>query len=93
MGAQSGTERLRVLNVDDDDTSRYVKSRFLKAGGHEVVEADSGAGALASLATDVPDAAVLDVKLPDMSGFEVARACAGTRAGATSRSCRPPPSR
>ena len=70
-------EPLRILNVDDDEAGRYIKSRILRGSGHEVLEAESGAAALASLARIVPDAVVLDVKLPDMSGFAVARRMRG----------------
>jgi CheY-like chemotaxis protein len=66
-------QALRILNVDDDEIARYVKTRILREGGHEVFEASSGGEALARLAAGGVDLAVLDVKLPDMSGFEVAR--------------------
>lgn len=66
-------EALRVLNVDDDDAARYVKTRLLRRAGYEVLEAPSGAEALLSVRRDAPDLVLLDVKLPDMSGFEVAR--------------------
>ena len=67
------TEALRVLNVDDNDAARYIKTRLLRRGGHEVLEAASGAEALQRIGQDAPDLVLLDVKLPDMSGFEVAR--------------------
>lgn len=73
MKTQPAPRSLRILNVDDDEIARYVKTRILRQGGHEVLEACSGGEALASIAADAPDVAVLDVKLPDMSGFEVAR--------------------
>lgn len=68
----TGDEQLRILNVDDDETARFIKSRILRRAGHEVLEAASAAAALASVARDDPQVVVLDVKLPDMSGFEVA---------------------
>ena len=64
---------LRILNVDDDDAARYVKTRMLRGAGHQVSEAASAAEALRAIAQDAPDLLLLDIKLPDMSGFEVAR--------------------
>ncbi|HYD16444.1 MAG TPA: response regulator [Candidatus Nanoarchaeia archaeon] len=61
-----------VLVVDDVEAQRYAVSRSLKAGGLEVLEAASGAEALEKVKTN-PDVVVLDVKLPDISGFEVCR--------------------
>lgn len=64
---------LRILNVDDDEAARYVKTRLLRRAGHHVREAASAADAFEAIAREVPDLLLLDVKLPDMSGFEVAR--------------------
>lgn len=64
---------LRVLNVDDDDSARYTKSRMLRAAGFEVIDASSGIEALEILHRSRPHLAVLDVKLPDISGFELCR--------------------
>lgn len=61
---------LRILNVDDNPASRYTVSRILKHNGFEVMEAESGRGALA-LAREQPDLVVLDVQLPDINGMEV----------------------
>jgi PAS domain S-box-containing protein len=62
---------LRVLNLDDNDAARYTRSRSLKRAGFEVLEASTGAEALAVAEANPLDVAVLDVKLPDMSGLEV----------------------
>src|ERR1043166_2400789 len=64
---------LRVLNVDDNATARYVKRRILAGAGHEVIDAASGADALQALEEAKPDLALVDMKLPDMSGFELTR--------------------
>jgi signal transduction histidine kinase len=61
-----------ILNVNDDDANRYMVTRILEMAGHRVVEAASGGEAL-RLATQLrPDLIVLDVRLPDISGYEVA---------------------
>lgn len=62
----------RILNVNDSEASRCILSRILRHGGFSVDEAVTGQQALDSL-DPPPDLIVLDVKLPDISGFEVCR--------------------
>ncbi|HEX8826082.1 MAG TPA: PAS domain S-box protein [Archangium sp.] len=62
----------RVLVVDDTEAKRYFVCKTLRAVGLEVLEAASGQEALTALALQ-PDVVLLDVRLPDMSGFEVCR--------------------
>jgi signal transduction histidine kinase/CheY-like chemotaxis protein len=64
--------KFTILNVDDDDGSRQLVNRILRHAGYRVVEAATGTEAL-RLAKDNPDLVLLDVNLPDMSGFEVCR--------------------
>lgn len=64
--------KIRILNVDDDEAGRYAVTRVLRQEGFDVKEAANGTDAL-RLATEVPDLIVLDVQLPDMSGFDVCR--------------------
>jgi len=65
--------RALILNVDDNEASRYIKSRLLRQGGYEVVEARTGVEALEKAKYDKPDLMLLDVKLPDVSGLDVCR--------------------
>jgi CheY-like chemotaxis protein len=60
-----------VLVVDDSATKRYLLVSWLTRAGFTVVEAESGGDALDVLAGGGIELVVLDVKLPDMSGFEV----------------------
>lgn len=62
-----------ILNVNDHDASRYAVTRILRCAGFQVVEGATGAEALRLAAEQRPDLAVLDVKLPDLSGLEVCR--------------------
>ena len=62
-----------ILNVDDNEGARYAKSRTLTRAGFKVIEAASGSAALYRAREDNPDLVLLDVKLPDINGFEVCR--------------------
>jgi DNA-binding NtrC family response regulator len=61
----------RILIVDDDKDLRFNLSCILKEEGHEVIAAADGKQALNALAEDVPDLALLDVRLPGMDGVEL----------------------
>ena len=61
-----------MLVVDDTEAKRYFMAQTLRRVGMEVLEAASGQEALSAAALK-PDVVVLDVRLPDMSGFEVCR--------------------
>jgi PAS domain S-box-containing protein len=62
-----------ILNVDDNEPTRYARSRILRQAGFEVVEAATGPEALhRAMASDV-QLVLLDVNLPEMSGLEVCR--------------------
>jgi PAS domain S-box-containing protein len=62
-----------VLNVDDHDAGRYARSRVLRRAGFEVLEAGTGAEALELATNRKPQLVLLDVNLPDMTGYEVCR--------------------
>lgn len=63
----------RVLVVDDVRSQVELISQALHSGGLATVSAYSGKEALALLADAPPDLVVLDVLMPDMSGYEVLR--------------------
>jgi two-component system, NarL family, nitrate/nitrite response regulator NarL len=60
-----------VLIVDDDASFRAFVSKLLAKAGHATVEAATGEDALAALHSARPALVLLDVSLPDISGFEV----------------------
>src|SRR5580658_1675946 len=62
-----------ILNVDDYHPSRYARTKILQQAGFEVVEAATGKEALDRAVEHNPMLVLLDVNLPDMSGFDVCR--------------------
>ncbi|MBJ7531029.1 MAG: response regulator transcription factor [Nocardioides sp.] len=62
-----------VLVVDDDLTVREVVVSYLRAHGHEVVEAGDGEAALELMGSRPADLVVLDLMLPGIDGLEVCR--------------------
>jgi CheY-like chemotaxis protein len=67
------TSSARILIVDDQFASRDLLEQFLQAEGYITVTADSGKHALLRVAERAPDLILLDVTMPGMDGFEVAR--------------------
>jgi signal transduction histidine kinase len=67
----SADTKIVVLNVDDLEAQRYVKTRDLKAVGFDVIEGKTGAEALRLVEQHKPPVILLDVQLPDISGYEV----------------------
>lgn len=65
--------RLRVLVAEDDATNRYVLEQLLHAAGHCPVLAMDGEQALAVLTAGGIDLALLDFRMPALSGIDVAR--------------------
>ena len=70
----------RVLIVDDDADSADLLVQLLEMRGHHVLSVNSASQAVAAAATFRPEVAILDVGLPDLSGYELAqllRKCEG----------------
>lgn len=63
----------RILVIDDKPANLRLLTRMLDEQGHVSHAANSGAAALQFLATSVPDLILLDVKMPEMDGYEVCR--------------------
>jgi DNA-binding response OmpR family regulator len=61
----------KILVVDDNLDSTLILRSILENSGFTVRVAHSGPEALAQIALEVPDVILLDVMMPDMSGFEV----------------------
>ncbi|MCH9835348.1 MAG: response regulator transcription factor [Ilumatobacter sp.] len=67
-----------LLFIEDDDAIRLALSLALEDEGYSVREAPNGANGLASFDRDPVDLVLLDLRLPDMSGFDVCRALRAT---------------
>ena len=62
-----------ILVVDDDPNSREIVQTFLESRGYDVVTAPNGESALAAVQRETPELILLDVMMPGMDGWEVAR--------------------
>src|SRR5439155_11702499 len=71
--ADRGRAQPRGLVVDDEEHITELVAMGLGFNGFEVERAGSGRAALAAIDSRRPDLVVLDVMLPDLDGFEVAR--------------------
>lgn len=71
LRAQKPLNGRTILLVEDHDPTRRATARLLLGMGAEVLQADTGQGALQMLQTKSPDALLLDLMLPDIDGSEV----------------------
>ena len=75
-----GKGRRRVLIVEDEPALRHSYERHFKPR-YDLIFASTGAEALARLAEERPDVAVLDMRLPDTDGVELLRRIRLTQPG------------
>ena len=71
--APAADDKLRVLIVDDNNDAADSLARFFRHSGHETRVAYDGRDAIAAAGEFSPDAVVLDLGLPGIDGFAVAR--------------------
>jgi signal transduction histidine kinase len=64
---------LKAVVCDDAVDLRELVAELLRMKGHEVFVCDDGASALRVIAAERPDVALIDIGLPEMDGYEVAR--------------------
>jgi CheY-like chemotaxis protein len=70
---QPGLPPLRILVVDDNVDAADMLAMLLESMGHHVERAHDGLQALACFETMVPDLAILDLGLPEIDGFTLAK--------------------
>jgi len=63
----------RVLIVEDNDDTRHMLQALLALGGHKVAAARDADSGLAAAAKLHPEVALIDIGLPDVDGYELAR--------------------
>lgn len=73
---------IQLLIVDDNAATRYALRRRLEQHHYRVLEAGTGQDGLDLIASEVIDGLILDVNLPDMSGFDIVRVLRATPATA-----------
>ncbi len=71
LTSQAGTRNLLI--VDDNEVSRYILRELLSQPWLHIEEAANGKSAVERLNQDLPDAVILDLLMPDVSGFEILR--------------------
>ena len=69
----TGHDAATILVVEDDAATRTFLADNLTADGYDLLVADSAAAGLRLLETKFPDIALVDIGLPDASGFELLR--------------------
>ena len=68
-----GMEKIRILLVDDDRQNSEFLRKFLEVEGYEVSYAENGCKGWEAFSAAKPDLVLLDVNMPVMNGFELAR--------------------
>jgi signal transduction histidine kinase len=66
-----------ILNVDDYVPGRYARTKLLQQAGYRVIEAGSGKETFERVEKDKPALILLDVNLPDASGFDICKQLKG----------------
>src|SRR5690606_30471826 len=66
-----GARRLRLLFVDDEAPIRMIMGKELQRIGHDVTVVDGGKAAIDALSENVFDAAIVDLKMPEVDGWAV----------------------
>ncbi len=67
------TQSVRILVADDDPSVRESLRRSLTFNGYDVTAVEDGAAALVEVASDCPDALILDINMPILDGLETCR--------------------
>src|SRR5206468_1578158 len=73
IGAPAETTRQRILVVEDNPDNREVMRILLETSGHEVHDAGDGVSGVELAVQLEPDTVLIDIGLPGIDGYEVAR--------------------
>ena len=80
LPASAQRRRWRILLIEDNDDARRMLRRLLDMEGHEVFEASTGTAGLRLAGLQKPDLAIVDIGLPEMTGYEIAQRLRGDAA-------------
>lgn len=75
--AEGAIAPMRIVIVEDQEANRKMLKMMLELDGHTVWEADYAADGIELIGSELPDLALVDIGLPDMPGYEVARDICG----------------
>lgn len=73
--------RKRILLIEDNVDSRQMIAVLMRIQGHHVIEAGTGGEGVRLALLERPDVAIIDIGLPDMDGYDVARAIRASEDG------------
>jgi CheY-like chemotaxis protein len=65
--------RKKILLVDDSKTALFMETMILKKGPYEILVANDGSEGVAKAVSERPDLILMDVIMPNMTGFEALR--------------------
>ncbi len=65
---------MKILVIEDNEQNLYLTRFLLEARGHHISEARSGPAGIATASAAAPELILLDIQLPEMDGYAVARA-------------------
>jgi two-component system, cell cycle response regulator DivK len=63
----------KILIIEDDNQSRYLLTFLLESNNYEVIQSTNGLDGIANAKNFKPTAIILDIQLPEMNGYEVAK--------------------
>ena len=66
-------EPKKIIIVEDEPDTAEMFAEMMRLSGHYVLKSYGGTPAIALISHEIPDAVVLDVMMPDLSGLEVLR--------------------
>jgi len=73
LPARTHDRRWRILLIEDNDDARRMMNQLLCMEGHEVFEASTATAGLRLARAEKPDLAIVDIGLPEMTGYELAQ--------------------
>jgi CheY-like chemotaxis protein len=85
VASQEKPRKAKILLVDDSDAARELMTRFLKKQGYEIRSASDARSAIATAKSFGPDVVFLDIRLPDMTGYELLRHLKETVGGSATK--------